>query len=301
MTSTLALRAGLTASIEADIAKRTKVHQSRVSALKGIRSRPALTAEADEQTPLSLLAIGDSWFDYPLDGNGPFPRDTDIIAHLRSMGAPAPLILNVSHFGDATTAELALPKQQRLVAALSDPANWLSGGRPDAILFSGGGNDIAGDRFCIYLDARPSESGGLDTTRVQGVLASIEASYLDLFSLRDQYAPGVPIFAHNYDFPIPNGVHPICSPSAWLRPSLLFRGWTDVDEGALIVRAGLSLFSDLLARLARAPANNFHLVETQGTLRPEDWANELHPYPQGFGAVAAKFVAALSTVLPGRI
>ena len=49
------------------------------------------------------------------------------------------------------------------------------------------------------------------------------------------------------------------------------------------------------------PANNFILVDTQDQLSPSDWANELHPYLNGFKTVAGKFVDALRLNFPGRI
>jgi hypothetical protein len=69
------------------------------------RLRAAIAARPEVQPPLMLLAHGDSWFNYPLSGNSVElpPRDTDIIAHLKKMCSPAPKILNISHFGDATT------------------------------------------------------------------------------------------------------------------------------------------------------------------------------------------------------
>jgi hypothetical protein len=36
-----------------------------------------------------------------------------------------------------------------MITALQDNSNWLESGKPDAILFSGGGNDVAGDQFCV--------------------------------------------------------------------------------------------------------------------------------------------------------
>ena len=57
----------------------------------------------------------------------------------------------------------------------------------------------------------------------------------------------------------------------------------------------------MLTTLAATPANNFILVPTQGTLGPADWANELHPYPAGFNAIATKSQAALRARFPGRI
>jgi hypothetical protein len=46
---------------------------------------------------------------------------------------------------------------------------------------------------------------------------------------------------------------------------------------------------------------DFTVVPTQGTLAKEDWANELHPYPKGFGKLAQKFLAALQSYFHGRI
>jgi len=47
--------------------------------------------------------------------------------------------------------------------------------------------------------------------------------------------------------------------------------------------------------------NNFSVVDTQGVLSPADWANELHPYPNGFMKIADRFVTALRVKFPGRI
>jgi hypothetical protein len=250
--------------------------------------------------PLVLLALGDSWFDYPLDGNDvSLSGDTDIIAQLESMGTINPLIQNISHFGDATTEEMSLPKQQLLIQSLDDKANWSNGVGPDAILFSGGGNDIAGNQFCIFLDFAKSSSNGLDFSRFQGVLDMVEASYKDLFLFRDMNAPGVPIFGHCYDFPIPNGSHPVCA-GPWLLPSLTFAGW-DTETGTAILKEALTNFKQMLTSLANDPSNSFTLVNTQGVLDAADWANELHPHPPGFKKLAAAFITALQARFPGRI
>src|SRR5262245_5743101 len=268
-------------SIDADVARRTKEHQEAIARIKMAAAHAeTLAAGITVRRPLALLANGDSWFDYPLIGNGPLPGHTDVIAQLKTLGAQPPLILNVAHHGDATTDELSLPKQQRMIQALRDPSNWLNNGKPDAILFSGGGNDIAGEQFCIFLDYAAPGVSGLNQQRFSKALGSVEASYLDLFAFRDRYAPGVPIFGHSYDFPIPDGKHPICA-GPWLLPSLQFCNWT-VADGTLIAKQALLAFHQLVSGLAANPANQFILVPTQGRLRRTDWANELHPTPQGF-------------------
>jgi hypothetical protein len=292
------LQAELRETIERDIAGRVATHQREV-----VRLRAAMAARPEAQPPLMILAHGDSWFNYPLNGNSvEFPvRDTDIIAHLRSLGNPKPKILNLSHFGDATTDEMGLQKQKRLIKALSDSNNWLTG-KPDVILFSGGGNDIAGDPFCIYLNYKNSGLPGLDTTRFAGRLASVEASYRDLFAFRDHFAAGVPIFGHPYDLarPIPSP-HPPCT-GPWMWPGLSFTGW-NIAEGTQIIHDALVAFRDMLLRLeaSQRPNYDFTLVPTQGTLTNADWANELHPYPPGFKNLADIFLSALQSRFPGRI
>ena len=284
--------------IDREIERRLKVHRARVAKLRRAPAK-AYALRAPRPVPLVLLAHGDSWFDYPLSGNGLSPVDTDAIAQLRRMGTVHPVIANLSHYGDATVDEMSLPKQRRMIEALQDPDNWLGGGKPDAILVSGGGNDIAGDRFCIFLDYAGPGATGLNRLRFVKSLGMMEASYRDLFAFRDRYAPGVPIFGHCYDFAIPDARHPPCA-GPWLKPSLDYAGW-DVAQGTLIVRQALQEFRSMLASLAAEPANRFTLVETQGLFTARDWANELHPYPAGFRKVAEKFLESLRLEFPNRI
>jgi hypothetical protein len=287
------------AAMQSEIADRIAAHQVAMGRLRAQSAVMTAAGAPLPQRPLVMLAVGDSWFDYPLSGNSLSFTGTDIIAHLKSLGTLNPMILNLSHFGDATRAILGLPKQQRILSALQDPRNWGDTGLPDAILFSGGGDDVVGDQFCIFLDYAMPGTMGLNAQRFGDALAGIRASYLDLFTFRDRYAPGVPVFAHSYDFPIPNGVHPSCA-GPWLQPSLQFSGW-NVSEGTAIVREALTRFKAMLNDLAADPAHNFTLIDTQNTLTASDWANELHPFTQGFGELANRFVAALRASFHGRI
>jgi len=297
--TTLVLQQQLRDSMDDEIATRVKDHQTRIASIRTATANRLAAGARPPVTPLVMLAHGDSWFDYPLAGNSVSLPHTDIIVQLESMGNVNPYILNMSQWGDATTDEMSLPKQQLMISALQDPSNWLSAGKPNAILFSGGGNDVAGDQFCIFLDYSTLSPNGLDVTRFQDALGMVEASYLDLFAFRDRYAPSVPILAHSYDFPIPNGAHPVCA-GPWLKPSLDFCGY-NLTEGTAIVRQALTEFKNRLAALAAKPGNNFILVDTQGVLQAADWANELHPFTPGFQKLAGKFVDALRNKFPGRI
>jgi hypothetical protein len=298
MRESVAASQQLNNTIEQDIVERIRIHQNRITRLKGARMSLA-NAGAAPTAPLVMLAHGDSWFDYPLYGNGVSLSDTDVIAQLRGLGNINPVILNLSHHGDATTDELSWPKQQRMIDALQDPANWMESGRPDAILFSGGGNDIAGDHFCIFLNYATPGATGLNSERFTSALGIVQASYQDLFAFRDRYAPGVPLIGHCYDFPIPNGAHPACV-GPWLKPSLDYCGW-NVEQGTDILKQALTKFKETLDELQQQLANNFVLAATQALLKPQDWANELHPFPGGFKTIAAKFVEVLRNKFPGRI
>jgi len=292
-------------AVEAELAKRTLAHRRRVGRIKRgaqrraqRRTKTKKRAAAQQQaTQLDFLAIGDSWFDYPLDGNDPSLSNTAIAAQLTQIGNSPPLVLNYALYGQATTAVLTYENQQRIIDVVSDPTQWVNGA-PDAILVSMGGDDLVGDQFAIYLDYQGS---GLDAARLQGALDSVAASYNDLFELRKIIAPNTPIIGHCYDYAIPNGAAPICA-GPWLQPSLEFAGY-DLAEGLKIVSAIIDSFYAMMNSLAGDARNNFILVDTRNTLArvafaQNGWANELHPYPEGFALLAQKFLTVLRNQFP---
>lgn len=273
------------AAIENDKARRIQEHQVRVANRQRMRVMAGPAGLAAPQ-PLNLIAQGDSWFDYPL----PFPGASDVIAHLRNV-AKAPEILSLAHHGEAAESMLGVRKLHELLRELRDPQN----GGFDAILFSGGGNDLAGDQFRLWVrdavHAGSDPAQGLLQERVDGVLAVVRAAYEDLAQARDRIDAAIPIFVHSYDFALPDGKG-VCGAGPWLQPGLLDRGWEALADGQAIVRALLGQFAALLDGLQARHANFIH-VRTQGTLGAQDWANELHPTPDGFARITQHFVDAL--------
>jgi len=71
-------------------------------------------------------------------------------------------------------------------------------------------------------------------------------------------------------------------------------------DGTRILHQALQTFATELSALDTG-ANAFSVVPTQGTLSPSDWANELHPTPDGFGMIADRFLTVLRSAFPGRI
>jgi hypothetical protein len=275
------------AQIVVERQERIAEHKRAVAARNlGQRTLEARAANA----PLNVLAEGDSWFDYPLF------RDT--IEWIREIGNPEPEILSLAHHGDAAVDMLGVAQRARIIENLQDADN----GAFDALLFSGGGNDIAGDRFCLWVLKFVTGSDpahGVDRQRLSDMNGVIRAAYVDLFRIRDEIAPGCAIFLHGYDFALPTG-EGVCGFGPWLKPSLDFRGWTTPSTAAGIVKEVLLSFDKLLAQLEQQFPNVVY-VRTQGTLSADDWANELHPTRTGFQKIANVFVRALRTKFPGRI
>jgi hypothetical protein len=63
----------------------------------------------------------------------------------------------------------------------------------------------------------------------------------------------------------------------------------------------IDLFYKMLADLANNAANNFIVIDTRNTLtrnalQPIGWANEIHPWYQGFTVLANKFLAGLRAI-----
>jgi hypothetical protein len=284
------------AAIEAELQQRILAHQ-RLLASQGF------LANRDPARPLNLLADGDSWFDYPLSGGLPIP--SDIIVQLGTLVSPRPFILNLAHHGDATTELLGVTKRNRLIAALQDPKN----GSFDGILFSGGGNDLVGDQFRLWLNDADAvgrdPAKALNQQALDDIMGVVETAYLDLVATRNLVGGHIPIFVHTYDFARPTDVG-VCGLGPWLFPSLMSRGWmhntgpTDLTVGTQIVHLILEKFHSLVEKLASVHDNNVVSVNTQGTLNPGDWANELHPKPGGFRKIAQKFVGPLAEKFPGR-
>jgi hypothetical protein len=188
---------------------------------------------------------------------------------------------------------LGVKKLHKLIDQLKNPQ---ANGRYDAILFSGGGNDIAGDQFRLWLNEAAAVGNdpaqGLNANRVAAIIGVIKAGYEDLIAARDVIDKTIPIFGHRYDFPIPNNVGLPCA-GPWLYPGFQDRGWTDVNVNRGIIKQLLLQHAAMLDVFAGDAKKNFVHVRTQGTLSDADWDNELHPTPDGFAAVTAKFVEAL--------
>ncbi len=253
--------------------------------------------EAQAFQPLQILAEGDSWFDYPaLARGGLIPR---LAAKL---GVP---ILNLAKRGDEVRFMLGVEQRKDLADELRRGCS--AGGPWDALLFSGGGNDVVDNPLALWL--RDYEAGRpardhVHAKRYAAVLALVRAGYEDLIEMRDRLSPGTQLVFHAYDFAIPDG-RGVCGGllGPWLRPAFELRGFPldPPTEAAAVVRVMLEDFAAMLDGLARRRKVSF--INGQGTLAPvrESWHNELHPSADGFNAFADLFHAKLRALFPDRV
>lgn len=238
-----------------------------------------------------LVAEGDSWFDYPFN---------DVLSMLEDEGFE---VEGVAHRGD-TVEEMAYSGGQfddftRLLEKL------LRRGRvPDAILLSGGGNDIAGDEFAMLLNHAASGLPVLNDDVAKGVIdVRVKNAYAFLIAGLTEISMhfldrAIPIIVHGYDYALPDGRGFLGGfsflPGPWLRPGFHQKGHKNFGNNKAVVAQLIDLLNEMLVQLTRAPQfGHVRYVNLRRTLAPEDWANELHPTKEGFRAVAQKILRAI--------
>ena len=259
------------------------------------RTRRALAA-AGAPTGL-LIAEGDSWFDYPMN---------DVLSMLEDEHGFD--VEAVAHKGD-TLEDMAYGEGQfddfvRLLEKL------LRQGRvPDAILLSGGGNDIAGDEFKMLLNHALSGLPPVNADIVRGVIdVRLRNAYTFLISglteVAERYLDHpIRTLLHGYDYAIPDGRGFMGGwsflPGPWLQPGLRQKGHQDLNANKAILVSLMDSFNAMLRDVSALPAfGHVKYVDLRSTLASgpgykADWANELHPTKTGFRAVAAKIALAI--------
>jgi hypothetical protein len=256
----------------------------------------ARTAARTVASPLQVFAEGDSWFDYPVPffGGGVIPRLQ------KRLGVP---ILNLAKAGDEVRMMLGVKQRELIAKQLRNGCP--AGGAWDAMLFSGGGNDIVGEPMSLWIqDFRPGVSAAnfIHQSRFAAALAIVQAGYEDLIQMRDDLSPATQLYFHAYDHAIPDG-RGVCHLGPWLKPTFQLRKFPNTSSvAAEVVKAMLQQFAVMLQTLA-ANHPQVTLLPTQGTLRAatSSWHNELHPSASGFDQVVQVFYQELTRAFPDRI
>lgn len=261
------------------------------------------------QTAGYLLAVGDSWFDYPLH---------DILTRLDDDFGYN--IESAAHRGDPIEAMVSRVGQLDKFARCMDKIVAL-GAKPKAILISGGGDDIAGNEFGMLInnsDLTPIP--GWNDQIIAGVIdIRLAAAYrLMIASINSLCQKNLgrtfPILVHGYDYPVPDGRGFLGGggllPGPWLKPGFDEKLFSDLNATTQMMITIIDRFNTMLQNLVRESGfENVTYIDLRRTLSnslanyKDWWANEIHPNAggvfggrDGWGAVAAKFQAVLAAL-----
>jgi hypothetical protein len=230
----------------------------------------------------SILAIGDSWFWYPLPGGS-------LATSLAKLLTPAHTVLAFGNNGAEAFDYVA-----GVYAGMIDGALERHGGALSAVFVSGGGNDFAGLndlRPLLLVDcaacgnAEACFNHGSAPGCVEALFDRVRQSYVDLI---DRIVAAVPatarIYVHNYDYALPSG-KPVLGLKPWLKPALV-AAKVPAPLRAPCVRYLIDQFTVRLAELVLLYPGRVVAIDSRGTLDAEHWANELHPKAAGFNRIA---------------
>ena len=163
------------------------------------------------------------------------------------------------------------------------------------MFLSGGGNDFAGPEDMLRIlqpDCSANTTPGECYRRGQParLMGSAADNLLDVAQLVARKLPDIPVLVHGYDYANPNGKG-FFGLGQWLQyPMDKVKIKRELQQD--VVNDLLDAFSRRLDAIAKDCAN-IRPVRCLGTLKREEWANELHPVPTGFNKLARKWTPAL--------
>jgi lysophospholipase L1-like esterase len=244
-----------------------------------------------------LVTEGDSWFDY-----SPFetvPR-VDIVDDLRELHGWR--VENVAHKGD-NLENMAYDDEQlrALVKTLKRLRDH--GEQPDALLLSGGGNDLAGPEFAILLEHAASERGDVNPVILDEVVDQRLRAALTAWigaatrACEKFYGRRVPIVVHGYAHAVPDGRGYLGGggplPGPWLAPAFDRKRYhEDLPARTKLMATVIDKFNVMVETACAAPSlRHVSYVDLRPVLRSgrnyrRFWANELHPTSRGFELVS---------------
>jgi hypothetical protein len=239
-----------------------------------------------------VVSEGDSWFS--------FPGHANTIDHLDAMAKRRMSLLRLETSGD-TLHNMVRGEQRAKLRRL------LSNYPVDALLFSGGGNDVVGPELIDFFDYVPDGRSWRDYVRQDALdtrIEEVKIAYTGLKQLRDQYRPKCVIVTHGYDYARPSGkpteywLWPIpvsVTVGPWIQNSLRARNINAARDQQEVVNLLIDRFNEALATLADA---KFIVLDNRNVLAKAEWSDELHPTRAGFRKIAKTFYDAVKTTVP---
>jgi lysophospholipase L1-like esterase len=243
-----------------------------------------------------ILAEGDSWFSL-----GGIPT-SNLLFNMKFSGFT--VVVNCARPGDTIRRMGKIAKNPNLKKAMTQRFgyDW------DAIVLSGGGNDLIKDMQKIIKPfsmrhTDPADYCNLD--KLDKTLEKVKNGYRKIIGMRDaanSTCREKPVIVHTYDWMTPRNsparFFPFKVSGPWVYPSLQSARIPESEWNA-ISDFTLDMLRNAIRSLTRGANKlpNFHVVNTQDTITPAalgetgisgDWMNEIHPTGDGYKAIAAK-------------
>jgi hypothetical protein len=246
----------------------------------------------------TLVAEGDSWFDY-LPG-------LDILDQLRLRHGYQ--IVKLSAAGD-TLENIAYGTEigrdfSRSTPQINVLVETVARVRPQVVVLSAGGNDIAGDELNAFLNHKDSGLTPLRTSYLHDVVhIFFKSAYLRLVQSIWAIDPTIGVVTHGYGRPIPDG-RAVLNFSfnfrfigPWLRPAFTRKDITGLPESTAIIGQVIDEFNTMLNNLQGELGTRFRYIDLRGLIKTVDWVNELHLTNDAYARVADAFHTGIQSLL----
>lgn len=273
--------------------------KARVLRLQDLHSGDPGANPDDPGFALRFLGEGDSWF-----STNAIPPSANVLEQLH-FNRPA-AVLTLAQPGDSIRRMATISRNKVLRDYLAKPqfaSRW------DAILLSGGGNDVIDNAGSIVVaGAGDDPNDYLNEDALARTIGDIADGYRRIAELRDRAGSpnrGQRIVTHAYDYLTPRAAPamfmfmPLSGP--WLIRALELDGIHDPLLQCAIADTIIDRLADALTALQNE-IPNFVVADTRGLLQraasgtagnSNDWLNEIHPNSAGYRKIADAFVAEL--------
>lgn len=243
-----------------------------------------------------IVAEGDSWFDY-LPG-------TDLIDCLRKHHGYS--IKNYGDAGDTLENMVYGAKFNNGSFEPTEPAIFkvlrkIEQLKPKVFLFSGGGNDIAGDEFGSFLNHAETGLPPLRNEYIDYMVNNVfKKCCEDLIQKVAEVSPHTQIIMHGYGYTAPTGkgvsLLGFKFSGPWLRPALTAKRILEAETQARTVEVMIDSYNEMLKSLdVKYPS--FHHVDLRPIIDTNvDWANELHLKNSAYARAADRVSLAILKV-----
>lgn len=229
-----------------------------------------------------LLAQGDSWFDYP--------PGLDIIYWLQKRHNC--VIENFATAGDTLEnmvhgTKFSSSNWRRYPSRMSEIIDFVSKKKPPAVLFSAGGNDLAGAELDAFFDHANQVEPGESALREKHLMYIVHdvffkgyCKFIDELLLASGDSP-LKIVGHTYAYPIPDGRAVINVLGfrwfgPWLRPTFTRKGHENLNVTIGYMKKLIDELELMLAKVRNKYGKQFCYADFRQVITPDDWANELH-------------------------